>query len=192
MLRTLRERREQDEEGFTLIELMVVVLIIAILMAIAIPTFLGARGTANNRAAQSALRNALTAEKTYFTANSGVYLASSNAANIATLVGVEPAIGWASALPATTNQNVVIASIPTASNSGTPFSDAVLLQVKAATGDCYMIFDETSNTATTYVAGTSYYRNVGCVTATIPTVGPLSTATLTANTSAGTGWATSF
>jgi len=55
------------EEGFTLIELMVVVLIIAILIAIAIPTFLGARKRAQDRAAQSNLRNALTAEKVYYT-----------------------------------------------------------------------------------------------------------------------------
>jgi type IV pilus assembly protein PilA len=59
--------RQADERGFTLIELMVVVLIIAILLAIAIPTFLGARSKAQNRAAQSGLRNALTAEKTYYT-----------------------------------------------------------------------------------------------------------------------------
>src|SRR5256885_16114226 len=66
MLEKLRARR-QSEEGFTLIELMVVVLIIAILLAIAIPTFLGARSRAQDRAAQSNLRNALTAEKTYYT-----------------------------------------------------------------------------------------------------------------------------
>ena len=50
--------RPEREAGFTLIELMVVVLLIAILIAIAIPTFLGARSRAQDRAAQSNLRNA--------------------------------------------------------------------------------------------------------------------------------------
>lgn len=57
------------DEGFTLVELMVVVLIIAILIAIAIPTFLGARTRSQNRAAQSDLRNALTAAKVYYADN---------------------------------------------------------------------------------------------------------------------------
>ena len=60
MLANLRARREDDERGFTLIELMVVVLIIAILIAIAIPTFLGAKSRAQDKASQSSLRNALT------------------------------------------------------------------------------------------------------------------------------------
>jgi type IV pilus assembly protein PilA len=68
MFIAIRERlaRGRDEGGFTLIELMVVVLIIAILIAIAIPTFLGARRRAQDKQAQSNLRNALTAEKTYY------------------------------------------------------------------------------------------------------------------------------
>ena len=63
MLTELRQRIEDDEEGFTLIELMVVVLIIAI----AIPTFIGARERAQDRAAQSNLRNAYASAKTIYT-----------------------------------------------------------------------------------------------------------------------------
>jgi prepilin-type N-terminal cleavage/methylation domain-containing protein len=68
MLHPLRRWRQGEREGgFTLIELMVVVLIIAILIAIAIPTFLGARSRAQDRAAQASLRNALVAAKSIHT-----------------------------------------------------------------------------------------------------------------------------
>jgi prepilin-type N-terminal cleavage/methylation domain-containing protein len=59
----------EDERGFTLIELMVVVLIIGILIAIALPTYLGARSRAEDRAAQADLSTALTAAKVYYAAN---------------------------------------------------------------------------------------------------------------------------
>ena len=72
MLQMLHKRLNKDE-GFTLIELMVVVLIIAILIAIAIPTFLGAQDRARDRAAQSDLRNAMTAAKTIATDSAGLF-----------------------------------------------------------------------------------------------------------------------
>jgi type IV pilus assembly protein PilA len=66
------EGEEAAEAGFTLIELMVVLLIIAILLAIAIPTFLGVANSAGDRAAQSNLTNALTEVKALYQ-NSATY-----------------------------------------------------------------------------------------------------------------------
>src|SRR5437868_10112108 len=64
--RRMRDRQNDGEGGFTLIELMVVVMIIAILLGIAIPAFLGARSRAQDTASKSNLRNALGAAQTRF------------------------------------------------------------------------------------------------------------------------------
>jgi len=68
MMKAIRRGLNRDE-GFTLIELMVVVMIIAVLIAIAIPSFLGFRNSAQDRGAQSELRNVLLAEKAYWLDN---------------------------------------------------------------------------------------------------------------------------
>ncbi|MFO8163298.1 MAG: prepilin-type N-terminal cleavage/methylation domain-containing protein, partial [Desulfatiglandales bacterium] len=58
--------RKKSEGGFTLIELMIVIAIIGILAAIAIPQFSAYRQRSYNSAAQADLRNAATAQEAYF------------------------------------------------------------------------------------------------------------------------------
>ena len=75
------------ERGFTLIELLVVIIIIAILCTIAIPTFLGQRQHAQDAAAYTLVRNALTALQGAFV-DTGDYTKITTAS----LQGMEPGI----------------------------------------------------------------------------------------------------
>jgi type IV pilus assembly protein PilA len=116
-LHSLASRRRDEEQGFTLIELMVVVLIIAILIAIAIPTFLGARSRAQDRAAQSDLRNGLTAEKTAYTDNQ-----TYNTAAQMVTANIEPSLKWGAALTVMPSADTLSVCLSEASKSTTTFA----------------------------------------------------------------------
>lgn len=124
-------QKRRDQEGFTLIELMVVVLIIAILIAIAIPTFLGARTRAQDRAAQSSLRNGLTAAKEIFTDNENY-----TDATVAALGAAEPSLDFVATGVASTGQTEV---------SVNPVSASVItMAALSRSGTCYAIRDTTT------------------------------------------------
>jgi type IV pilus assembly protein PilA len=95
MPKRLRTRAYSDQRGFTLVELLVVILIIGILAAIALPAFLNQRDKANDVEAKSAVRNAQETLEAFHTDK------ASYDATVADLVAIEPSLNNARNLQAT-------------------------------------------------------------------------------------------
>lgn len=146
-------RRERDEEGFTLIELMVVVLIISILIAIAIPTFLGAREGAQDRGAQSNLRNALTSAKTLYADESDFDTIEAG------IAAIEPSLTFSDAA-------VTAAGTTSMDASG----QTVVFAALSESGDCFYIREIASgtNAGTTFAIDGAADGTVVCNAASAP------------------------
>jgi type IV pilus assembly protein PilA len=96
--------RCRSEQGFTLAEILVVILIITVLAAIAIPSFIGQRGKASDASAKSDARTAQQAEETWFGDHNDY------AATAADLKGIESTLNGANQLTANGGANTFAVS----------------------------------------------------------------------------------
>ncbi len=106
----------KNQKGFTLIELMIVIAIIGILAAIAIPQFSAYRRRSYDSSAQADLRNAATAQEAYYVDNSNY--AQTPATLVGSVYGLYTSSGVVFAITsATTFQYVMRANHPSGNNS---------------------------------------------------------------------------
>lgn len=131
-------RGNQAQRGFTLVEVLLVTAVIAVLLVIAIPAFLGAKGRAQDRSAQVSLRIAITNAK-------ALYADSESFAKVtvATLGTAEPSLKFTSS--PSTGPNVVSV------HSG---AGGIALAAQSKSGVCYIVGDAAN------AAGT-VFRNLG-------------------------------
>lgn len=120
-------RRLRGDGGFTLIEVMVVVLVIGILLAVGVPTYLGARERAQDQSARSTLRTAQTTAAIVYVDN-GTY----RDASVRNLRDAEPGLTWRGSNSASRDQDEVSVA---ATRDGSEWGAATL----SDSGTCFYI-----------------------------------------------------
>ena len=84
----------RPDDGFTLTELMVVLLIVGVLMAVAIPLWLSARKSTGQSVAQSTAQSALSATKSIYGANGAYGMLNYNGTFASLMASQYPDLSW--------------------------------------------------------------------------------------------------
>ena len=150
MLLKLRQRMASEESGFTLVELLVVMLILGLLAAIAIPSFFNQRDKAKDADAKQLVRTAETAMETFATDHGGKYTGADPAA----LISIEQTLNNADGGDGSNNGDALTVN-PAATDT------TYKVNVTSATGNVFSIARAANGTTalTCTTAGTA-----GCPT----------------------------
>jgi prepilin-type N-terminal cleavage/methylation domain-containing protein len=167
--------RMREEEGFTLIELMVVVMILAILIVMGLPTYLGVKSRFQDRAAQSDLRNTVLSARILFTDNATFSSATSAATGLVTIVPNMCYVATATASVATGSPVCVSGTGGGSISVGSTAAQFSAARMSSSTS-CFVILDATT--------GTKY----GKTTAANCYADWVTPVTVTAGTPAAAGW----
>jgi type IV pilus assembly protein PilA len=150
MLLKLRQRMASEESGFTLVELLVVMLILGLLAAIAIPSFFNQRDKAKDADAKELVRTAQTAMETFATDHGGKY----TGVTAANLITVEQTLNNADGGDGSNNGDAL--TLPAAATDST-----YEVQVASATGNTFKI-SRAANGTTSLTCATG--GTAGCPT----------------------------
>jgi type IV pilus assembly protein PilA len=171
-MRRLVRRLHDEEQGFTLIELMVVVMILAILLVMGLPTYIGVKARFQDRGAQTDLRNAVLAARILYT-DSAVFT-NANETPGSGLVSIVPNMCYVAG--ATASVSTGVAACVSGVGSGSISVASTATQFSAArlsnSTSCFVILD--APTGTRYGKTTAgnctgnWAGTAGNVTATTP------------------------